>query len=1150
MSVVKERSSRPGRGQRGIAAALAVGFTIGLTAPALADTVVGGPLFGDTTWDLAGSPYIVTSSVLIGVESTLTIEPGVEVRIDPGLGISVGSEGFGGGTLVARGTAADPILFTSNVTAPATPAAGDWNAITFTESAGDAVFDGTGGPYLSGSVLEYCIVEYAGGGTTNTGSITIQASRPWLSNLTVRDSARAGVFAQTTGAPPMRIESSTFRRCSGISTGGGVHLTGGSGHLFVSNTFDDCSGNSGAGLHVDASAVDVINNTFTSNAASGNGGGLYIDSPSGTVEGNTFTDNSGSAGGGMILQSSNNATVESNTFTDNFAGNGGGFYINGGSNVVIQSNLVNLNTASSAGGGAYFSTTAPEIVDNDFLDNDTVNGEGGGAYLNIPNGLFTDNQVVGNLAGSNGGGLRVASSNATFSGTTVDDNTASTGRGGGLYVSGNGNTFNGGSVSGNFAASQGGGADVTGSGVTFNEVMITDNEAVTRGGGFHWSGTGGSLAGSGSRGGTCNTISGNVSPVAPAIWYAAAFAGDGSGDLDASFVCWGTTDPLEILTIIHDYFDDGSIGVVRTTPFEGGPIFTDTVWTAAGSPYVVMESLIFGNDATLTIQPGVEVRVVPGRAISFGTGSFGASCIVARGTAGSPILFTSSLPAGERAAGDWIGIFLGDQTDDAVYDEDTGAYVSGCILEHCEIAYAGGGNAGTGSVTAQRTSPAILDTTVRDSARAGIYADLTSSPSLRLQRNTFLRCTGVSTGGGINVFGGSGHVVRECIFTDNTGNSGAGADLDAPSVRVIDCSFTGNAATGNGGGLHLDSISGQVSGNSFVDNSASAGGGLIIQSSNSVMLTDNTMTGNFAGNGGGFYVNGGSGVMITGNTVTGNSVTSSGGGAYFSTTAVDATDNTFDGNQAINGEGGGVYLNIPSGTFAENSVTGNTANSNGGGMRVPSSNASFALNLVNDNTASTGRGGGAYVSGSNNLFTNSEFTGNFAGTQGGGLDVTGTGTTFSECVIAFNEAVIRGGGFYWSGTSGSLAGDAVSYNVVADNEAPSADSVYYAAGNGNDLQAQFVCWGLFDGGAITASIHDFFDDSSLGLVLFFPFIDDVNCAGSPCPADLDNSGAVDFTDLLTVLGAYGSSADGDVDGDGVTNFTDLLGVLSAFGPCP
>ncbi len=50
-----------------------------------------------------------------------------------------------------------------------------------------------------------------------------------------------------------------------------------------------------------------------------------------------------------------------------------------------------------------------------------------------------------------------------------------------------------------------------------------------------------------------------------------------------------------------------------------------------------------------------------------------------------------------------------------------------------------------------------------------------------------------------------------------------------------------------------------------------------------------------------------------------------------------------------------------------------------------------------------------------------------------------------------------------------------------------------------------------------------------------------------CPADLDGSGAVDSTDLNTLLGAFGSTDGGDIDGDGDTDSADLNRLLAAFG---
>jgi len=54
-----------------------------LTASAAsADTTVGGTIAADTTWALAGSPFLVTSNVAINSGVTLTVELGVTVKLN------------------------------------------------------------------------------------------------------------------------------------------------------------------------------------------------------------------------------------------------------------------------------------------------------------------------------------------------------------------------------------------------------------------------------------------------------------------------------------------------------------------------------------------------------------------------------------------------------------------------------------------------------------------------------------------------------------------------------------------------------------------------------------------------------------------------------------------------------------------------------------------------------------------------------------------------------------------------------------------------------------------------------------------------------------------------------------------------------------
>ncbi|HHP7236011.1 MAG TPA: hypothetical protein ACFCUC_15385, partial [Desulfobacterales bacterium] len=92
-----------------------------LASAAAAQTIVDENITIDTVWDLDGSPYLITRDVIVrsassgGAAPVLTIEAGVEVRFSQGTGLQIADE-FGGvyrGALDARGTADDPIVFTS-----------------------------------------------------------------------------------------------------------------------------------------------------------------------------------------------------------------------------------------------------------------------------------------------------------------------------------------------------------------------------------------------------------------------------------------------------------------------------------------------------------------------------------------------------------------------------------------------------------------------------------------------------------------------------------------------------------------------------------------------------------------------------------------------------------------------------------------------------------------------------------------------------------------------------------------------------------------------------------------------------------------------------------------------------------------------------
>lgn len=142
---------------------------------------LGGPTYVsssslsvDTTWGPAGSPYVVSSSVVVPAGVTLTILPGTVVKFtsdrDGGAPINLDGLVVLGGRLVARGTIAAPIVLTSvhddsaggdtDPVAGRAPARGDWMGVQVDPSAAAGAAAGV-------SVLEHVSVRFAGeGGST------------------------------------------------------------------------------------------------------------------------------------------------------------------------------------------------------------------------------------------------------------------------------------------------------------------------------------------------------------------------------------------------------------------------------------------------------------------------------------------------------------------------------------------------------------------------------------------------------------------------------------------------------------------------------------------------------------------------------------------------------------------------------------------------------------------------------------------------------------------------------------------------------------------------------------------------------------------------------------------------------------------------
>ena len=117
-------------------------------------THVGGVIIQSTTWNAAGSPYIMDTSVIVTNGVTLTIEPGVIVQ-----GTSHLVELRVLGTLSAIGTVTQPITVTTSDTSLGY----NWRGL---------VIDG-GAARLRRSTIEYACGEVPTGGSQYTSNILV-----------------------------------------------------------------------------------------------------------------------------------------------------------------------------------------------------------------------------------------------------------------------------------------------------------------------------------------------------------------------------------------------------------------------------------------------------------------------------------------------------------------------------------------------------------------------------------------------------------------------------------------------------------------------------------------------------------------------------------------------------------------------------------------------------------------------------------------------------------------------------------------------------------------------------------------------------------------------------------------------------------------
>src|SRR6188472_1176524 len=201
---------RKGSAVVGVVAAMAV--TLAFFAGSAGATSLPATISENMTLTPAGSPYT----------GSPTIEPGVTVTVQPGTLLTPG-EIVVKGTLLAEGTASEPVLFGSEAT-------GKWGGISFKSGSGASVLDH---------------VELTRGGYSYGRAIAISDSSPTIRNSTISYSTYFGIEAW--GSSP-HIHHNTIKSCGSIGVYYGaeskattldihdntIEKCGGSAALFIS----------------------------------------------------------------------------------------------------------------------------------------------------------------------------------------------------------------------------------------------------------------------------------------------------------------------------------------------------------------------------------------------------------------------------------------------------------------------------------------------------------------------------------------------------------------------------------------------------------------------------------------------------------------------------------------------------------------------------------------------------------------------------------------------------------------------------------------------------------------------------------------------------------------------------------------------------
>jgi hypothetical protein len=328
-------------------------------------------------WTVVGSPYQINGEITVPNDSTLTIEPGVEVVFMGHYKLNVQ------GRLLAVGTQGDTIRFRAADTQTG------WHGIRF---------DGTANTNDTSKII-YCVLRngkaVTGSGFDRCGGAILirEFDRVLVSNCLLDSNMQSGE-----GWDPIP------------EAGPAIYIYHAS-PVITNSVFSHHTGSKGCAIACLACPRAIIsNNVFRRNLGAWAGPIVIRENGSSIISGNIITDNVGqtAAGGGICIETGASPRIENNIITSNFAPYGGGILCWQNTNAVLLNNTIANNSANQGGGIFCTENSDPVLVNNILYGNTSAYGGQVCIYdvESDPHFLYCD--IQGGKEGFSGAGAGVS----------------------------------------------------------------------------------------------------------------------------------------------------------------------------------------------------------------------------------------------------------------------------------------------------------------------------------------------------------------------------------------------------------------------------------------------------------------------------------------------------------------------------------------------------------------------------------------------------------------------------------------------------------------------------------------------------------------------------------------------------------------------